>query len=61
MSGAATDLFDRVAYRYDDVLPFFSEFGKLAAQRLPAPLPGARLLDIGAGRARYTGRIFASC
>jgi hypothetical protein len=29
MSKAVTDLFDRVASRYDDVLPFFSESGKI--------------------------------
>jgi O-methyltransferase/aklanonic acid methyltransferase len=44
------EIFDRVAERYDDVLPFFSEFGRLTARRLPEPQPGSRLLHIGTGR-----------
>jgi ubiquinone/menaquinone biosynthesis C-methylase UbiE len=44
------DVFDRVSGCYDDVLPFFSGFGRLVAERLPEPGPAGRLLDIGAGR-----------
>ncbi|WP_249997624.1 class I SAM-dependent methyltransferase [Actinoplanes sp. M2I2] len=59
MTESVVELFDRVAGRYDDVLPFFAGFGRLVAgrlpapkpgSRLPAPKPGSRLLDIGAGR-----------
>lgn len=50
MSKPVVDLFDRVADRYDAVLPFFSEFGRLCVEALPTPAPGDRLLDIGAGR-----------
>ncbi|WP_202996290.1 class I SAM-dependent methyltransferase [Paractinoplanes lichenicola] len=44
------ELFDRLAGSYDEVLPFFREFGRQTADRLPLPAPGARLLDVGAGR-----------
>src|SRR5215470_13888748 len=42
-------LFDRLADRYDQVIPFFTSF---AAQLLDIldPAPGTRLLDIGTGR-----------
>jgi SAM-dependent methyltransferase len=42
-------LFDRLADRYDQVIPFFAEF---AAQLVDVvqPSPGMRLLDIGSGR-----------
>lgn len=42
-------LFDRLADRYDQVIPFFAGF---AAQLLDVidPAPGTRLLDIGSGR-----------
>ncbi|SNY66115.1 class I SAM-dependent methyltransferase [Paractinoplanes atraurantiacus] len=49
MTQSVIDLFDRVADRYDEVLPFFSELGRLVAERLPGE-NGGRLLDIGAGR-----------
>ena len=41
-------LFDRLADRYDQVVPFFAEF---AARLLDvvAPVPGTRLLDVGSG------------
>jgi SAM-dependent methyltransferase len=42
-------LFDRLADRYDQVIPFFAEF---AAQLLEVvdPAPGSRVLDVGSGR-----------
>ena len=50
--GVMTDtwpLFDRLADRYDQVLPFFAEFaGQLVG--VLDPDPGTRLLDIGSGR-----------
>ncbi|MCO8274794.1 class I SAM-dependent methyltransferase [Actinoplanes sp. TRM 88003] len=50
MADSVIKLFDRVADTYDDVLPFFANFGLLTAERLPEPAPGRRLLDIGSGR-----------
>ena len=42
-------LFDRLADRYDQVIPFFASF---AAELLDVvdPAPGTRLLDVGSGR-----------
>ncbi|MFF5084521.1 class I SAM-dependent methyltransferase [Actinoplanes sp. NPDC000266] len=48
MTESVIELFDRVADRYDEVLPFFSELGRLVAERLPSG--GGHLLDVGAGR-----------
>jgi ubiquinone/menaquinone biosynthesis C-methylase UbiE len=49
MTDPAPGLFDRLADRYDQVIPFFAEF---AGQLLDVldPDPGTRLLDIGSGR-----------
>jgi len=49
MTGTWPELFDRLADRYDQVIPFFAE---LAGQLLDVldPDPGTRLLDIGSGR-----------
>jgi len=49
MTDTAPELFDRLADRYDQVIPFFAEF---AGQLLDVlgPDPGTRLLDIGSGR-----------
>jgi 2-polyprenyl-3-methyl-5-hydroxy-6-metoxy-1,4-benzoquinol methylase len=49
MTDTAPALFDRLADRYDQVIPFFAEF---AGQLLDVldPDPGTRLLDIGSGR-----------
>jgi SAM-dependent methyltransferase len=41
-------LFDHLAPSYDRVLPYFSYFGRELVGFLD-PLPGARLLDVGAG------------
>lgn len=42
-------LFDRLADGYDEVIPFFAEFGTQLLD-LVNPSPGSRLLDIGSGR-----------
>lgn len=42
-------LFDRLAERYDQVIPFFAEFAGHLLDVLD-PEPGTRLLDIGSGR-----------
>lgn len=49
MTDTAPAFFDRLADRYDQVIPFFAEF---AGQLLDVlgPDPGTRLLDIGSGR-----------
>jgi SAM-dependent methyltransferase len=49
VTDTAPELFDRLADRYDQVIPFFAEF---AGQLLDVlgPDPGTRLLDIGSGR-----------
>ena len=51
MADAVIGLFDRVADSYDEVLPFFREVGRrYVSGFLDDPPPGARLLDVGAGR-----------
>ena len=54
MTDTAPALFDRLADRYNQVIPFFAEF---AAQLLDVlgPGPGTRLLDIGSGRGAIAG------
>ena len=49
MTDTVPAFFDRLADRYDQVIPFFAEF---AGQLLDVlgPDPGTRLLDIGSGR-----------
>ncbi|GAA0924297.1 methyltransferase domain-containing protein [Virgisporangium aurantiacum] len=42
-------LFERLAATYDQVLPFFAEFGAQLVEVVD-PAPGARLLDVGSGR-----------
>ncbi|MFI0938614.1 class I SAM-dependent methyltransferase [Streptomyces sp. NPDC021020] len=49
----ATALFDQVASVYDEVLPFFTGFGRQHLEWL-APVPGTRVLDVGAGRGALT-------
>jgi len=43
------ELFDRLADRYDQIIPFFATFGEQLIDLLD-PAPGTRLLDIGTGR-----------
>jgi SAM-dependent methyltransferase len=49
MTSSAPELFDRLADRFDQVLPFFAAFGARLVDLL-APAPGTRVLDVGAGR-----------
>lgn len=53
MDGSAWRLFDRVAADYDEVVPFFAEFGAAIMAVLDPP-PGCRFLDVGAGRGALT-------
>lgn len=46
-------LFDRVAADYDEVVPFFADFGAAIVDVL-APPAGCRFLDLGAGRGALT-------
>jgi ubiquinone/menaquinone biosynthesis C-methylase UbiE len=58
MADSVIGVFDRVADRYDEVLPFFSTF----ARELAAVLPfrsGIRVLDLGAGRGAVTAEALA--
>ncbi|GAB2618424.1 hypothetical protein Aab01nite_32180 [Paractinoplanes abujensis] len=58
MVDAVVEHFDGVAESYDEVLPFFSGFAKLAVERL-APPKGVRALDLAAGRGGMTGALLA--
>jgi len=49
MTDTAPALFDRLADRYDQVIPFFAAFAEQLLDVL-GPDPGTRLLDIGSGR-----------
>lgn len=50
---ATWKLFDRVAKDYDEVVPFFAEFGTAIVAALDPPA-GCRFLDLGAGRGALT-------
>ena len=54
----ATALFDKVASVYDEVLPFFTGFGRQHMEWL-APVHGTRVLDVGAGRGALTAAALA--
>lgn len=54
----ATALFDRLASVYDEVLPFFAGFAQQHMEWL-APVPGTRVLDLGAGRGALTAAALA--
>jgi hypothetical protein len=49
MTETAPALFDRLADRYDQVIPFFAEFARQLLDVLD-PEAGTRLLGIGSGR-----------
>jgi len=51
-------LFDRVAADFDQVVPFFAEFGAAIMAALDPPA-GCRFLDLGAGRGALTGPALA--
>ncbi|MFE3461883.1 class I SAM-dependent methyltransferase [Nocardiopsis aegyptia] len=52
------DVFNRVADRYDEVIPFFTAFAKETASALPLA-SGSRVLDLGAGRGAFTTEALA--
>ncbi len=54
MEGSAWKLFDHVAADYDQVAPFFAEYGA-AIMDVFDPPAGCRFLDLGAGRGALTG------
>jgi SAM-dependent methyltransferase len=49
MAFSTPELFDRLADRFDQVIPFFADFGGQLLDLLD-PAPGSRVLDVGAGR-----------
>ncbi|HEY0002326.1 MAG TPA: class I SAM-dependent methyltransferase [Actinoplanes sp.] len=53
MNASTWKLFERVAADYDQVVPFFAEYGAAIVQMLDPP-PGCRFLDLGAGRGALT-------
>ncbi|GAA2337023.1 class I SAM-dependent methyltransferase [Dactylosporangium salmoneum] len=53
MEESAWKLFDRVAADYDQVAPFFAEYGEAIMDVLDPPA-GCRFLDLGAGRGALT-------
>lgn len=58
MEHSAWKLFDRVAADYDQVAPFFAEFGRAIVDVLDPPA-GCRLLDLGCGRGALTAPALA--
>ncbi|MEV0458173.1 class I SAM-dependent methyltransferase [Catellatospora methionotrophica] len=58
MDASAWKLFDRVAADYDQVAPFFADFGRAIVEVLDPPA-GCRLLDLGCGRGALTGPALA--
>jgi SAM-dependent methyltransferase len=58
MNAPAWTLFDRVADDYDEVAPFFTEYGRAIVAAIDPP-PGCRFLDLGAGRGALTGPALA--
>ncbi|MCE6996578.1 methyltransferase domain-containing protein [Saccharothrix sp. S26] len=56
MTDLGAELFDRVAADYDRSVPFFATFGARLVE-WTAPDPGARVLDLGAGRGAVTAAL----
>jgi ubiquinone/menaquinone biosynthesis C-methylase UbiE len=48
------DVFDRLASQYDEVIPFFAAMGVQIVSAVSF-IPGARVLDLGAGTGAVTG------
>ncbi|MCC8250640.1 class I SAM-dependent methyltransferase [Saccharothrix luteola] len=59
MTDLGAELFDRVAADYDRAVPFFATFGRRLVEWV-APEPGARVLDLGAGRGAVTAALVAA-
>lgn len=59
MTDLGAELFDRVAADYDRSVPFFTTFGRRLVG-WAAPEPGARVLDLGAGRGAVTAALMAA-
>lgn len=59
MSDPIAELFDRIADGYDEEVPFYATIGRLLVQ-WAVPAPGARVLDIGAGRGAITRALVES-
>ncbi len=55
----SADLFDRLAPGYDELLPFFSSFGREIVAVLD-PAPASELLDVGAGRGAVSAAAVSS-
>ncbi|ONI80683.1 hypothetical protein ALI22I_46360 [Saccharothrix sp. ALI-22-I] len=53
MTDLGAELFDRVAADYDRSVPFFATFGHRLVEWVGLA-PGARVLDLGAGRGAVT-------
>jgi SAM-dependent methyltransferase len=58
VDGSSWRLFDRVAAEYDEIVPFFAEFGVAIVAALDPPT-GCRFLDLGAGRGALTAPALA--
>jgi SAM-dependent methyltransferase len=58
VDGSSWRLFDRVAADYDEVVPFFAEYGAAIVAALD-PQPGCHFLDLGAGRGALTAPALA--
>jgi ubiquinone/menaquinone biosynthesis C-methylase UbiE len=58
VDGPSWRLFDRVAADYDEVVPFFAEFGAAIVAALD-PQPGSQFLDLGAGLGALTAPALA--
>ncbi|GHJ46806.1 methyltransferase [Catellatospora sp. TT07R-123] len=58
MTGPTWKLFDRIAADYDQVAPFFAEYGTAIVAAIDPP-SGCRFLDLGCGRGALTAAALA--